>query len=144
LLTIFLYINMNINDIDVPFDIRQEVDITKAAIDDPKEQAILAAHIKEAKESLRKSQAVIPTVDLTKRVDELKVRFNTVLSKLTEKYTDYDDLHNRLNIEGDKPTKRASILKDWQPVNIDFLYEVKSLQAIYTEWTIITANQLNK
>lgn len=129
---------------DIPFDIREEVDITQAAIDDPKEQAMLMAHIKQARESLKKAQEIPDTLDINKKIDELKVRFNKVLSQLNDKYTEYDDLHTRLSIEGDKPAKRFAIINDWKPTNTNFLYNVKELQGIYTEWTIITANQLNK
>lgn len=130
-------------DIDVPFDIREEVNITGAMIDDPEEQARLAEHIKEAREALQKSQTQ-STIDVNKRVDELKVRFNTILSKLSDKYTEYDDLYSRLTIEGDKSTKRVAIIKEWKPINAEFLYDLKALQGVYTDWTIITANQLNK
>ena len=135
----------NITD-EIPFDIHNEPYVTsdQPIIDDPEEQKMLAQHIKNAREKLNKVDNKIDDKEYKNKVEKIKVIFNKSISQLSDILISYDELKIKSNIEGPRKVSKDKLDSEWDSLNTKLKQIHSDIQSIYTDWTIITANQLNK
>ena len=131
---------------DLPFDIHNEPNITNSQpiIDDPEEQKMLAKRIGDARKKLAETNNNISDKEYTDKTERIKVKFNDTISKLSDLHTSYDELWIKSNIQGNRKIPKDKLDSEWEKLNGILKQIHRDIQGVYTDWTIITANHLNK